>query len=312
MIIDWSLSDRTDCALNDIAFPANDGRMWTEQTYSFLNVARTFDADTLLVDPTTSVGRPWNTLFVRALNNKPASDNVDGVALMTHCVANNGGNTCFAFNPIASSGPGATNPKLVAAELDLQFKDTDTAAGIGSAGLLLNVFGGSGIRPGSAIMLFGHGGAMWQNGLACYEIASGGGCLVGGDGARVGSLVHTGNATYDDDVAVILNARHRLAFYGTGHSAGGAAKMYNADDVLRIVPGSKGAIHVRSQDDRRTVVIFDEQGNLTTAGSVIQTRGSPPSTSTSPCVVGQQAWDRDYEYRCVAPNTWRRAALSAW
>lgn len=37
-----------------------------------------------------------------------------------------------------------------------------------------------------------------------------------------------------------------------------------------------------------------------------------PATPTSPGLKGQVAYDADYEYRCIATNTWRRSAISTW
>lgn len=39
---------------------------------------------------------------------------------------------------------------------------------------------------------------------------------------------------------------------------------------------------------------------------------SPPSAATDPGTTGQIAYDTAFIYVCVATNTWRRAALSAW
>jgi hypothetical protein len=47
-------------------------------------------------------------------------------------------------------------------------------------------------------------------------------------------------------------------------------------------------------------------------GRVVEQIPHVPASSSSPCETGEHAWDQNYEYRCVAPNSWRRAALSAW
>ena len=39
---------------------------------------------------------------------------------------------------------------------------------------------------------------------------------------------------------------------------------------------------------------------------------SVPATATSTGVEGEVAFDNDYEYRCVATNTWRRWPISEW
>jgi hypothetical protein len=46
--------------------------------------------------------------------------------------------------------------------------------------------------------------------------------------------------------------------------------------------------------------------------STILEQSYTPATSTSACTTGMEAWDVNYEYRCVATNTWKRAALSTW
>jgi hypothetical protein len=42
----------------------------------------------------------------------------------------------------------------------------------------------------------------------------------------------------------------------------------------------------------------------------IQAPLATPKSSSSPCVTGTRTADTDYEYVCVATNTWKRAALS--
>jgi hypothetical protein len=50
---------------------------------------------------------------------------------------------------------------------------------------------------------------------------------------------------------------------------------------------------------------FNARGNLVLSKN-------PPASSTSTCSAGEQAWDENYTYVCVAANTWKRAALSSW
>ncbi len=49
-----------------------------------------------------------------------------------------------------------------------------------------------------------------------------------------------------------------------------------------------------------------------TVHSVIANVSHTPATSSEVCTVGQQDWDANYEYRCVATNMWKRSALSSW
>jgi hypothetical protein len=45
--------------------------------------------------------------------------------------------------------------------------------------------------------------------------------------------------------------------------------------------------------------------------TILEQSNTPPS-STSTCTTGMEGWDANYEYRCVATNTWKRAALSSF
>lgn len=51
--------------------------------------------------------------------------------------------------------------------------------------------------------------------------------------------------------------------------------------------------------------------NLVVNNAVIEAKPSTPSGPDSPCIQGQHAWDQKYEYRCVAPNRWRRIAYTS-
>jgi hypothetical protein len=59
-------------------------------------------------------------------------------------------------------------------------------------------------------------------------------------------------------------------------------------------------------------------GNLQLAADGIHTSGSyhlnlaTPASSSAPCETGQVGADRNFVYICVAPNTWRRAALGSF
>ena len=56
-------------------------------------------------------------------------------------------------------------------------------------------------------------------------------------------------------------------------------------------------------------ISLSASGNVT-VGNLQLTASSSP-TSSSPGVVGQLAWDTNYIYVCIAPNTWARSALTS-
>ncbi len=53
-------------------------------------------------------------------------------------------------------------------------------------------------------------------------------------------------------------------------------------------------------------------GLNTFAQDPIYSTTATPASSSAACTTGQHAWDASYEYRCIATNTWKRAALATW
>lgn len=45
---------------------------------------------------------------------------------------------------------------------------------------------------------------------------------------------------------------------------------------------------------------------------VLMSTPNVPSSSADAGLPGQMAWDADFWYVCVAPNTWKRSAISTW
>lgn len=73
-------------------------------------------------------------------------------------------------------------------------------------------------------------------------------------------------------------------------------------DPARLEVSASGAVGVGTASPTAT---------LDVAGS-IRIRDSRTPAPGSACDKGDQAWDADYVYVCIATNTWRRAALSAY
>lgn len=56
---------------------------------------------------------------------------------------------------------------------------------------------------------------------------------------------------------------------------------------------------------------FDSDGKLRLTETIVL-RSATPSSATASGVQGEFRWDVDYLYICVAPNTWKRAAVATW
>lgn len=57
---------------------------------------------------------------------------------------------------------------------------------------------------------------------------------------------------------------------------------------------------------------IDASGNIVRSTATMVEMVPPPASASATGVAGQVACDAGYVYVCVAPNTWRRAALAAW
>ena len=99
--------------------------------------------------------------------------------------------------------------------------------------------------------------------------------------------------------------------------AGVSGMRITGDAPNRLVFGSPSIGPVASVSASARGNLFYVNGMLAaarpvTAPSFVASVLHTPASSSEPCTVGQQAWDQAYEYRCVATNSWRRAALAKW
>ncbi|MDP4023028.1 hypothetical protein Q8W71_10365 [Methylobacterium sp. NEAU 140] len=98
--------------------------------------------------------------------------------------------------------------------------------------------------------------------------------------------------------AVLLAPGQSLALDGTPDGGFGRFLFYRDGALTYMTPG--GAM-LRLGDD-----------GAVRLGRVIEEVPHVPASATAPCTAGERAWDERFEYRCVAPNRWKRAALSDW
>jgi hypothetical protein len=147
--------------------------------------------------------------------------------------------------------------------------------------------------------------ASWQyalqyqkNGSVLFSV-DGAGSLVGA-GAYFGGVGLNGDKVNGSiDVGNLSNesATPYIDFNGFGH----------ASDV-RLINDVHGQLTIVTTTG--AVLQLNESG-VRTSGS-FQVNLSTPSSSSSPCSPGQLGADHNYVYICVAPNSWRRSALSSF
>jgi hypothetical protein len=87
-----------------------------------------------------------------------------------------------------------------------------------------------------------------------------------------------------------------------GDASGNFSRFFGfnpADDTLTYM--TSGGPMLRFSDDGAARV-----------GRIIQTIPHVPASKNATCETGEQAYDKAFFYLCVAPNRWKRAALSDW
>ncbi|WP_193763160.1 hypothetical protein, partial [Methylorubrum sp. Q1] len=189
-----------------------------------------------------------------------------------------------------TSGIG-TNTHSVATIKDATTSPTSIEiAGSHTVGLNLSGTFSSFALASNNFLLYGDGSVRMSNSNASTSAATGalqipnGGLGVGGAGNFGGSLAGSsvkataGGTTYQV-----------LVDYDTTADAGRIQSTHNGafNTELRLNPGG-GAVSI--------------------GPSLLRETSAPPSSSGSACVIGTRTWDASYEYRCVATNTWKRAA----
>ncbi len=75
-------------------------------------------------------------------------------------------------------------------------------------------------------------------------------------------------------------------------------------DATLAVRRSNGYVGVGNTDPQARLDISDD--------SIRIRESRTPASSSAPGQAGEIAWDNGHVYICVAPNTWKRAPLSAW
>lgn len=89
-------------------------------------------------------------------------------------------------------------------------------------------------------------------------------------------------------------------------------------DVVYADPTVSGGLtNVRPEPPNNIVSIgvvlsSSNNGTILTRPRIHDIWVAPPASATSPGTTGDNAFDSDYFYVCVATNTWKRVALSTW
>lgn len=228
--------------------------------------------------------------------------------------------------------------KLTNSDGGCAWRHLGIGAGAGRSAQLLttNVYGPSGGEAwGQAIML-GVKSGVWPNGGGFgvgQEIDVGNenrdcppsihngcqiyGSFINGNGTRRSTLGVFIGGEKGFHVALQLagTAASDIAIADATHAATGFYQ--NGQHEVSYVDRSQAQTGISLEGKYARAQIAGTGWSISPTGSISahairETVSAPPTSSQAPCQEGEHAWDANYEYRCIARNSWKRSALSAW
>jgi hypothetical protein len=93
-----------------------------------------------------------------------------------------------------------------------------------------------------------------------------------------------------------------------------ASAASSASSYLQLSPGGTGApFLLQTQSVAQTdLAMRGASGGAVHPMGAFMIDMSTPASSSAACRAGQVTFDTNYEYFCIATNTWKRAALSSF
>jgi hypothetical protein len=189
------------------------------------------------------------------------------------------------FNCVDMTGEADPVASCIGAEIDVSAQSPTTDRNRQRVGLQISTGGVPGAHTGYGILMGNLAGSITDRGFSFQGEGTYG---IGIDAA----------AARFTGVPILLGPGQSIGLDGTRE--GGFSRRLGFDGQ-NLVYGTGGGSVFRISDTGQVE-----------AASVREVLPRPPRRSDAPCVPGDHAWDEAYEYRCVSPNRWKRAALSDW
>lgn len=131
-------------------------------------------------------------------------------------------------------------------------------------------------------------------------------------------LVSTGTGVTWSSAAAIRSGSSTVATAGTDRFAvnytAGLLDVYV--NGVKLAPSdftaSSGSLVILNEEMYGGEVVDFHAFSPSSTGAAPNILHTPPSTSSSNGIAGQQAYDSDYLYVCIATNSWKRVALSTF
>lgn len=189
------------------------------------------------------------------------------------------------FNCVDMTGEADPVASCIGAEIDVSAQSPTTDRNRQRVGLQISTGGVPGAHTGYGILMGNLPDSVTDRGISFQ------GQGTYGIGLDATAARFTG-------VPILLGSGQMIGL--DGNEAGDFTRRLGFDGRALVYGGADGPV-LRVSDSGRIE-----------AASLREVSPRPPGSSHDPCEPGDHAWDQSYEYRCVAPNRWRRAMLSDW
>ena len=189
------------------------------------------------------------------------------------------------FNCVDTTDEADPVASCIGAEFDVSARSPTTDRNRQRVGVQISTGGVPGAHTGYGILMGNLPGSVTDRGLSSQG------------GGSYGIGIDTAAATFS--VAPILIASGQsIALDGTREGRFSRSLTF---DGQALSYSARGGSVFRVSD-----------AGIVQASSVREAMPRPPRDSRAPCSPGDHAWDQSFEYRCVAPDRWKRAALADW
>ncbi|KST58389.1 hypothetical protein AO398_06155 [Methylobacterium sp. GXS13] len=189
------------------------------------------------------------------------------------------------FNCVDMTDEADPVASCIGAEIDVSAQSPTTDRNRQRVGLQISTGGVPGAHTGYGILLGNLTGSVTDRGFSFQ-----------GEGTY-GIGIDTAAGRFSG-VPILLGSGQSIAV--DGHRDGSFARTLGFDGRDLVYGTARGAVFKVS-----------DAGQVQ-ATSVREAQPNPPRNSQDACTPGDHAWDEAFEYRCVAPDRWKRAALSDW
>ncbi len=135
-------------------------------------------------------------------------------------------------------------------------------------------------------------------------------------GAPAGGYIALNSVGSDSAIGLLMQDKGGSGLIGISNGALVTKQVApgNASGYLQLSPGTAGQPYSMQvlNGTATDLNLAGASGGAVHPQGVFRIDMATPASSTAPCAAGQTTFDANYQYDCVAANTWKRAALSSW